>query len=359
MSSLELLKKKLVNLIKILSDFSDKYKELPTLGYTHFQAAQPTTVGKRATLWLQDFLMDLNDLEYVLTSLKLLGCKGTTGTQASFVELFEDKDIPNKLDKLVAKKMGFEECYPVSGQTYSRKVDSGVYNILSGIATSASKMANDIRLLQHLKEIEEPFEENQVGSSAMPYKRNPMRSERIVSLSRYVIVNSLNSDVTASNQWLERTLDDSANRRIVIPEGFLATDAILDLCINVTDGLVVNEKVIEKNLQKELPFMITENILMDKVKEGGNRQELHEEIRKLSLEASSRIKQEGLDNDLFERMCESKILNISPEKQKEYLDAKNYIGRAPEQVSEFLTTYVKPVLEKYKDLLGIKVIIEK
>ena len=357
--ALELLKKKLVNLIKILSDFSDKYKELPTLGYTHFQAAQPTTVGKRATLWLQDFLMDLNDLEYVLTSLKLLGCKGTTGAQASFVELFEDKDIPKKLDKLIAKKMGFEECYPVSGQTYSRKVDSGVYNILSGIATSASKMANDIRLLQHLKEIEEPFEENQVGSSAMPYKRNPMRSERIVSLSRYVIVNSLNSDVTASNQWFERTLDDSANRRIVIPEGFLATDAILDLCVNVTDGLVVNEKVIEKNLQKELPFMITESILMDKVKEGGNRQELHEEIRKLSLEASSRIKQEGLDNDLFERMCESKILNISPEKQKEYLDAKKYIGRAPEQVSEFLTTYVKPVLEKYKDLLGIKVIIEK
>lgn len=357
--ALELLKKKLVNLIKILSDFSEKYKELPTLCYTHFQAAQPTTVGKRATLWLQDFLMDLNDLEYVLTSLKLLGCKGTTGTQASFVELFEDKDIPNKLDKLIVKKMGFEECYPVSGQTYSRKVDSGVYNILAGIATSASKMANDIRLLQHLKEIEEPFEENQVGSSAMPYKRNPMRSERIVSLSRYVIVNSLNSDVTASNQWFERTLDDSANRRIVIPEGFLATDAVLDLCINVTDGLVVNEKVIEKNLQKELPFMITENILMDKVKEGGNRQELHEEIRKLSLEASSRIKQEGLDNDLFERMCESKILNISPEKQKEYLDAKKYIGRAPEQVSEFLTTYVKPVLEKYKDLLGIKVIIEK
>ena len=357
--ALELIKKKLVNVIKLLSDFADKYKSLPTLGYTHFQAAQPTTVGKRATLWLQDFLMDLNDLEYVSSSLRLLGCKGTTGTQASFVELFEDKNIPEELDKLIAKKMGFNNYYPVSGQTYSRKVDARVYNILVGIATSSSKMSNDLRLLQHLKEIEEPFEKSQVGSSAMPYKRNPMRSERIASLSRYVIVNSLNSDTTASSQWLERTLDDSANRRIAISEGFLATDAILDLCINVTDGLVVNEKVIEKNLQEELPFMITENILMDKVKEGGNRQELHEEIRKLSLEASRHIKQEGLDNDLFKRMCESKILNISKDKQKEYLDASKYIGRALEQVSEFLTNDVKPVLEKHKDLLGIKVVITK
>ena len=357
--ALELIKKKLVNVIKLLSDFADKYKSLPTLGYTHFQAAQPTTVGKRATLWLQDFLMDLNDLEYVSSSLRLLGCKGTTGTQASFVELFEDKNIPEELDKLIAKKMGFEETYPVSGQTYSRKVDARVYNVLAGIATSASKLSNDLRLLQHLKEIEEPFEKSQVGSSAMPYKRNPMRSERIASLSRYVIVNSLNSDTTASSQWLERTLDDSANRRIAISEGFLATDAILDLCINVTDGLVVNEKVIEKNLQEELPFMVTENILMDKVKEGGNRQELHEEIRKLSLEASAHIKQEGLDNDLFKRMCESKILNISKDKQKEYLDASKYIGRALEQVSEFLTNDVKPVLEKHKDLLGIKVVITK
>lgn len=357
--ALELIKKKLVNVIKLLSDFADKYKSLPTLGYTHFQAAQPTTVGKRATLWLQDFLMDLNDLEYVSSSLRLLGCKGTTGTQASFVELFEDKNIPEELDKLIAKKMGFNNYYPVSGQTYSRKVDARVYNILVGIATSSSKMSNDLRLLQHLKEIEEPFEKSQVGSSAMPYKRNPMRSERIASLSRYVIVNSLNSDTTASSQWLERTLDDSANRRIAISEGFLATDAILDLCINVTDGLVVNEKVIEKNLQEELPFMITENILMDKVKEGGNRQELHEEIRKLSLEASAHIKQEGLDNDLFKRMCESKILNISKDKQKEYLDASKYIGRALEQVSEFLTNDVKPVLEKHKDLLGVKVVITK
>ena len=357
--ALELIKKKLVNVIKLLSDFADKYKSLPTLGYTHFQAAQPTTVGKRATLWLQDFLMDLNDLEYVSSSLRLLGCKGTTGTQASFVELFEDKNIPEELDKLIAKKMGFNNYYPVSGQTYSRKVDARVYNILVGIATSSSKMSNDLRLLQHLKEIEEPFEKSQVGSSAMPYKRNPMRSERIASLSRYVIVNSLNSDTTASSQWLERTLDDSANRRIAISEGFLATDAILDLCINVTDGLVVNEKVIEKNLQEELPFMITENILMDKVKEGGNRQELHEEIRKLSLEASAHVKQEGLDNDLFKRMCESKILNISKDKQKEYLDASKYIGRALEQVSEFLTNDVKPVLEKHKDLLGVKVVITK
>jgi adenylosuccinate lyase len=357
--ALELIKKKLVNVIKLLSDFADKYKSLPTLGYTHFQAAQPTTVGKRATLWLQDFLMDLNDLEYVSSSLRLLGCKGTTGTQASFVELFEDKNIPEELDKLIAKKMGFNNYYPVSGQTYSRKVDARVYNILVGIATSSSKMSNDLRLLQHLKEIEEPFEKSQVGSSAMPYKRNPMRSERIASLSRYVIVNSLNSDTTASSQWLERTLDDSANRRIAISEGFLATDAILDLCINVTDGLVVNEKVIEKNLQEELPFMITENILMDKVKEGGNRQELHEEIRKLSLEASEHVKQEGLDNDLFKRMCESKIINISKDKQKEYLDASKYIGRALEQVSEFLTNDVKPILEKHKDLLGIKVVITK
>ena len=357
--ALELLKKKLVNLIKTLSDFADKYKTLPTLGYTHFQAAQPTTVGKRATLWLQDFLMDYQDLEYVSSSLKLLGCKGTTGTQASFVELFNDKDVPNKLEKLIASKMGFKETYPVSGQTYSRKVDARVYNVLTGIATSASKLSNDLRLLQHLKEIEEPFESNQIGSSAMPYKRNPMRAERIAGLSRYVITNSLNADFTSASQWLERTLDDSANRRIAISEGFLAVDGILDLCLNVTDGLVVNEKVIEKNLQKELPFMITENILMDKVKEGGNRQELHEEIRKLSLEASSHIKQEGLDNDLFERLCASKVLNISKEKQKEYLDSKKYIGRAPEQVSEFLSTYVKPVIEKNRDLLGIKVVISK
>ena len=357
--ALLLVKKKLVNLMAILAKFADEYKDLPCLAYTHFQAAQPTTVGKRATLWLQDFLSDYEDLEYVLSSLKLLGSKGTTGTQASFVELFKDKNMPAKLDKLIAKKMGFEGVYPVSGQTYSRKVDCRVYNILSGIATSASKMTNDIRLLQHEKEIEEPFESSQVGSSAMPYKRNPMRCERIASLARYVLANANNPYMTASSQWLERTLDDSANRRIAISEGFLAIDGVLDLCINVTDGLVVNDKVIEKNLKEELPFMITENILMDLVKEGGDRQELHEEIRKLSIEAGNRVKKEGLDNDLFDRLCASKKLNISKEKQAEYFNASKYTGRASEQVTDFLNEKVNDVLKKNKDLLGIKVVINK
>lgn len=357
--ALELVKKKLVNLIDILAKFANEYKDLPCLAYTHFQAAQPTTVGKRATLWLQDFLSDYEELEYVLSNLKLLGCKGTTGTQASFVELFNDKDAPVKLDNLIAKKMGFSATYPVSGQTYSRKVDARVYNVLSAIATSATKMTNDIRLLQHEKEIEEPFESSQVGSSAMPYKRNPMRSERIASLARYVISNMNNPYMTASSQWLERTLDDSANRRIAISEGFLAIDGVLDLCINVTDGLVVNTKVIEKNLKEELPFMISENILMDKVKEGGDRQELHEEIRKLSLEAGYRVKHDGLDNDLIDRLCASKKLNITKSEIKTYLDASKYIGRASEQVSDFITNFVNPVLEKNKDLLGLKVIISK
>ena len=357
--ALFLLKKKIINLIDILSNFSYKYRNLPTLAYTHFQPAQPTTVGKRATLWLQDFLMDLKDLEYVLSSLKLLGCKGTTGTQASFVELFDDKELPKKLDQIIANKMGFSECYPISGQTYTRKVDARIYNILTGIACSASKMSNDIRLLQHLKEIEEPFEQKQIGSSAMPYKRNPMRLERIASLSRLVLSSSLNPTITASSQWLERTLDDSANRRIAISEGFLAIDAVLDLCINITDGLIVNEKVIKNNLKKELPFMITENILMDLVKEGGNRQQLHEEIRKLSLEASNRVKKEGLDNDLFDRLCASEKLNISKEKQNEYFSSEKYIGRAPEQVEEFLNNFVKPVLEENKELIGIEVTINK
>ena len=357
--ALGLVKKKLINIIKILADFAVRYKDLPCLAYTHFQAAQPTTVGKRATLWLQDFLSDLKDLEYVSSSLKLLGCTGTTGTQASFVKLFNDQETPIKLDKLIAKKMGFDDTYPVSGQTYSRKVDCRVYNILSGIATSATKMANDIRLLQHEKEIEEPFENSQVGSSAMPYKRNPMRSERITSLARHVLASANNPYMTESNQWLERTLDDSANRRIAISEGFLAIDGVLDLCINVTDGLVVNEKVIEKKLKEELPFMISENILMDLVKEGGDRQELHEEIRRLSMEASNRVKKEGLDNDLFDRLCASKKLNISKEKQQEYFDAKRYIGLAKEQVSEFLKNEVNPLLEKHQDLLGLKVVINK
>lgn len=354
---LKILKKKLVNILKVLSDFADKYKALPTLSFTHCQAAQPTTVGKRATLWLQDFLSDFNDLEYVINSLKLLGCKGTTGTQASFVELFNDKSTPVMLDNLIANKMGFSACYPVSGQTYSRKVDARVYNVLAGIATTASKLATDIRLLQHLKEIEEPFEKNQIGSSAMPYKRNPMRSERICSLARYVITNSLNPAFTASSQWFERTLDDSANRRIAISEGFLAIDGILDLCINICDGLVVNEKVIENNLNKELPFMVTENILMDLVKEGGNRQELHEEIRKLSILAGNRVKKEGLENDLIERLYASEKLNIKD--KKDYFKADKYIGRSKEQVEEFLESFIKPVLKENNDLIGIKVEINK
>ena len=355
--ALLLLKKKLVNLISNLAKFSDEYKDVPTLAYTHFQAAQPTTVGKRASLWLHDFVIDLEDLDYVVNSLKLLGSKGTTGTQASFVELFNDKETPVKLDKLIAYKMGFDETYPVSGQTYTRKIDCRIYNVLSSIATSASKMSNDIRLLQHEKEIEEPFEASQIGSSAMPYKRNPMRSERIASIARYVISNMSNPYFTASTQWLERTLDDSANRRIVLSEGFLGVDGILDLCINVTSGLVVNEKVIKKHLKEELPFMISENILMDQVKMGGNRQELHEEIRRLSIEAGKRVKQEGLNNDLYERIMASDKFNISAD--KDYLDPKKYIGLASEQVTAFLNEKVNPILEKNKDLLGITVKITK
>lgn len=355
--ALLVLKKKIVNLINNLAKFAYKYKDLPTLAYTHFQAAQPTTVGKRAAMWLQDFLIDFQDLEYVVNSLKLLGNKGTTGTQASFVELFNNKEAPIKLDKMIASKMGFNDTYQISGQTYTRKIDCRIYNVLSAIATSSSKMSNDIRLLQHEKEIEEPFEKEQVGSSAMPYKRNPMRSERITSLARFVISNMNNPYFTASSQWLERTLDDSANRRIAMSEGFLATDGILDLCINVTEGLIVNEKVIEKHLKEELPFMITENILMDQVKESGDRQELHEEIRKLSLEAGKRVKVEGLNNDLFERICASPKFNISPD--NDYLDPKQYIGLASEQVTSFLDNYVNPILEDNKVLLGIKVSIDK
>ena len=357
--ALLLIKKKLINVIKILSDFAEKYKTIETLSYTHFQPAQPTTLGKRATLWLQDFYFDLLDLDYILSSLKLLGSKGTTGTQASFIELFNDKDAPKLLDLKIAKKMGFSNVYPVSGQTYSRKIDQRVYSVLSSIASSMSKFSNDIRLLAHLKEVEEPFESTQVGSSAMPYKRNPILSERIASLSRYIISNSLNTIITASSQWLERTLDDSANKRIVVSEGFLACDSVLDLTIYVANGLIVNEKVIKKNLKNELPFMITENILMDLVKEGGNRQVLHEEIRKLSLEASDRIKKEGLDNDLIDRLLSSKVLNISKEKMDEYTSTKKYTGRAPEQVTEFLNDYIYPVLKTNKDLIGIDVKIER
>ena len=299
--ALKLVRKKLVNVISELADFADRYKDQPTLAFTHFQPAQPTTVGKRATLWLQDFTMDLDDLNYVIGSLKLLGSKGTTGTQASFLELFDgDNKTVEKIDPMIAGKMGFTDCYPVSGQTYSRKVDTRVANVLAGIAASATKMSNDIRLLQHLKEVEEPFEKTQIGSSAMAYKRNPMRSERIASLSRYVMIDALNPAITSATQWFERTLDDSANKRLSIPEGFLAMDGILDLCMNVVDGLVVYPKVIEKHLRAELPFMATENIMMDAVKEGGNRQELHERIRELSMEAGANVKVKGEENNLLD-----------------------------------------------------------
>ena len=327
--ALKLVQKKLVNVIAELSKFADKYKEQPTLAFTHFQPAQPTTVGKRATLWTQEFLMDLEDLEYVMSTLKLLGSKGTTGTQASFLELFEgDQETIDKIDPMIAEKMGFKNCYPVSGQTYSRKVDTRVLNILAGIAASAHKMSNDIRLLQHLKEVEEPFEKSQIGSSAMAYKRNPMRSERIASLSRYVMVDALNPAITSATQWFERTLDDSANKRLSIPEGFLAIDGILDLCLNVVDGLVVYPKVIEKHMMAELPFMATENIMMDAVKAGGDRQELHERIRELSMEAGRIVKVEGKDNDLLERIAADPAFNLTIEELQKSMDPSRYVGRA-------------------------------
>ncbi len=351
--ALSLVKKKLVNVIAKLFDFADKYKSLPTLGFTHFQPAQPTTVGKRATLWLQEFLMDLYDLEYVQGSLKLLGSKGTTGTQASFLELFEgDMDKVDKLDPMIAKKMGFDSCYPVSGQTYSRKVDGRVLNVLAGIAASSHKMSNDIRLLQHLKEVEEPFEKSQIGSSAMAYKRNPMRSERIASLSRYVMSDTMNAWITSSVQWFERTLDDSANKRLSIPEAFLAVDGILTLDMNVVDGLVVYEKVIYKHLMAELPFMATENIMMDCVKKGGNRQELHESIRKLSMEAGRHVKEEGRDNDLLELISADPTFKVTLDELKAGLDPAKYTGCAAHQVERFLDNDIKPVLVKYKELLG-------
>ena len=316
--ALKLVRAKLVNVIDELAKFADTYKDLPTLAFTHFQPAQPTTVGKRATLWMQEFLMDLEDLTYVLGSLRLLGSKGTTGTQASFLELFDgDQEKVDRLDPLIAQKMGFDSCYAVSGQTYSRKVDTRVANVLAGIAASAYKMSNDIRLLQHLKEVEEPFEKNQIGSSAMAYKRNPMRSERIGSLARYVMVDALNPAITSATQWFERTLDDSANKRLSIPEAFLAADGILDLCLNVVDGLVVYEKVITKRLMAELPFMATENIMMDAVKKGGDRQELHEKIRKLSMEAGARVKQEGKDNNLLELIAADPSFHLSLEELNE------------------------------------------
>ena len=354
--ALKLVRKKLVNVIAELSKFAAQYKDQPTLAFTHFQPAQPTTVGKRATLWTQEFLMDLEDLEYVLSTMKLLGSKGTTGTQASFLELFDgDQETIDKIDPMIAEKMGFRSCYPVSGQTYSRKVDTRVLNILAGIAASAHKMSNDIRLLQHLKEVEEPFEKSQIGSSAMAYKRNPMRSERIASLSRYVMIDALNPAITSATQWFERTLDDSANKRLSVPEGFLAIDGILDLCLNVVDGLVVYPKVIEKRLMSELPFMATENIMMDAVKAGGDRQELHERIRELSMEAGKNVKVEGKDNNLLELIAADPAFNLTLEDLQKSMDPSRYTGRAKEQTEAFIANVVQPVLDAHKDLIGVKV----
>ena len=350
---LELVRVKLINVVDKLAKFAKEYKSLPTLAFTHFQPAQPTTVGKRATLWMQEFLMDLEDLEYVSSSLKLLGSKGTTGTQASFLELFNgNQETIDMIDPMIAQKMGFKSCYPVSGQTYSRKVDTRVVNVLAGIAASAHKFSNDIRLLQHLKEIEEPFEKSQIGSSAMAYKRNPMRSERIASLSRYVMIDALNPAITSATQWFERTLDDSANKRLSIPEAFLAIDGILDLCMNVTDGLVVNDKVIDKHLREELPFMATENIMMDAVNAGGDRQELHEEIRKLSMQASTTVKKEGKPNNLLDLIAGDEMFCVTREELEKTMDPIRFVGRAPIQVDNFINDVVDPVLKKNKELLG-------
>ena len=350
--ALKLVKKKLVNVIAELAKFANK--ALPTLAFTHFQPAQPTTLGKRATLWLNEFVMDLEDLEYVQSTLKLLGSKGTTGTQASFLELFEgDQEKVDQLDPMIARKMGFQACYPVSGQTYSRKVDTRVVNVLAGIAASAHKFSNDIRLLQHLKEVEEPFEKSQIGSSAMAYKRNPMRSERIASLSRYVMIDALNPAITSATQWFERTLDDSANKRLSVPEGFLAVDGILDLMLNVVDGLVVYPKVIEKHLMAELPFMATENIMMDAVKAGGDRQELHERIRELSMEAGRTVKVEGKDNDLLERIAGDPAFKLSLEDLKKSMDPARYTGCAQAQVEKYLKNIIRPILDSNRELLGV------
>ena len=350
--ALKLVRNKLVNVIRELSAFADKYKALPTLAFTHFQPAQPTTVGKRASLWIQELMMDLEDVEYQLSKAKLLGSKGTTGTQASFLELFEgDHEKVKALDKKIAEKMGYQGCFPVSGQTYSRKLDTQILNILSSIAQSAAKFSNDIRLLQHLKEIEEPFEKNQIGSSAMAYKRNPMRSERIGSLSRYVMVDVLNGAFTTATQWFERTLDDSANKRLSVPEAFLAVDAILNLYANVADGLVVYPKVIEQRLRKELPFMATENIMMDAVKyRGADRQVLHERIRVHSMAASKVIKEEGGENDLLERIAADPAFGVTLEELESILQPEKYTGRAKEQTEEFLRDVVEPALAKYSDV---------
>ena len=350
--ALELVRDKLVRVLHALSVFANQYKALPTLGFTHFQPAQLVTVGKRATLWMNELLMDLEEVEHRIDSLKLLGSKGTTGTQASFLELFEgDHEKVKELERKIAREMGFDAVTPVSGQTYSRKMDYAVVSTLSGIAQSASKFATDMRLLCHLKEVEEPFEKNQIGSSAMPYKRNPMRCERICSLARYVMVDALNPSVTAATQWFERTLDDSANKRLSVPEAFLAVDAILNIYANVASGLVVHEKVIERHVMEELPFMASENIMMDAVKRGGNRQDLHERIRVLSQEAGRNVKDRGLPNNLIDLIAEDPMFGMSREELTVHLEPARYIGRCPEQVDEFLTEYVQPVLERYASAL--------
>jgi len=353
--ALKEIRRKLINAIDQLAKFADEYKALPCLAFTHYQAAQPTTVGKRATLWLNDLVMDLGDLDYVLSTIRLLGSKGTTGTQASFLELFNgDHEKCRALDQKIADKMGFSGCYPVSGQTYSRKVDSRVLNVLAGIAQSAHKFSNDIRLLQHMKEVEEPFEKHQIGSSAMAYKRNPMRSERMASLANYVMSDAMNPQLTAATQWFERTLDDSANKRISVSEAFLAADGILELYINITSGLVVYPKVIEAHLMAELPFMATENILMDAVKAGGDRQELHERIRELSMEAGKTVKEEGKPNDLLDRIAADPTFKITKEALQKVMKPENYVGRSCEQTTEFLNGVIKPILSANEDLLGLR-----
>ena len=352
--ALRLLRTKLLNVIERLADFAEKYKNLPTLAFTHFQPAQPTTVGKRATLWLQDLLLDFDELEHRLRKMPLLGSKGTTGTQASFLELFEgDHEKVKAADRRIAEKLGFAECFAVSGQTYSRKLDSLVLNVLSGIAQSAHKFSNDLRLLQHLKEVEEPFEKNQIGSSAMAYKRNPMRSERMAALARYLMIDALNPAITAAGQWFGRTLDDSANKRLSVPEAFLAADAILELYLNITDGLVVYPRVINKHLLAELPFMATENIMMDAVKNGGNRQELHERIRELSMEAGKNVKQLGKENNLLELIAADPAFGMNLEELEKTMDPAKYVGRAPIQVEKFLKEVIAPVLKENKELLGL------
>lgn len=357
--AMNLMLKKLVNLIDVLARFALEHKDLPCLAFTHYQPAQPTTLGKRASLWLMDLLMDLEALEFQLSQMRLLGSKGTTGTQASFMELFDgDHEKVKALDDKIAQKMGFDSCYPVAGQTYPRKLDSQVLFVLSGIAQSAAKFSNDMRLLQNLKEVEEPFEKNQIGSSAMAYKRNPMRSERMASLSRYILIETLNPCVTAASQWFERTLDDSANKRISIAQTFLAADAVLELYFNVADGLVVYPKMIEKHLREELPFMATENIMMEAVKRGGDRQELHEKVRGHSMAAGRIIKEEGGKNDLSQRIAADEAFGITEEELENLLQPANFVGRAPEQTQEFIENDVNPVLEKYADLLGLQVDIK-